>query len=429
MMLWSSSCRKILINSIIFTLLICFSAFVIGAAHAADRDNVVTIYTKIGSTGSGQGTGFFIGQNGEIATAYHVVQDASSIVIFDQNNSQYTEISLIALLPEYDIAILRASDAKHAQYLRLSRIIPSDNNNVKIIGSPRGLPDQVLYGRPSSRGYISSLQLNGETGRPVFKNKIDVIPIDITVYSGMSGAPVISDNGEVAGLLSGSFTESRGIAWIIPAKYILEALQYSSEVKLSKLVNWPHFNLMDTGWHSLRRSYGLAFNAKHIAKLEIVEGIFRRIKGEWLAKEPVISSVFQYYGNDRCDQHQTVNSMFMFEDVDAETAEIVGHFRMSGSRTAKYTPGYLGYNQFTEKQCFSEITGDDRVAAVQYDLRGKFSAQRYKSNDGKVAIILNVEECYGNNCGGQAYGRKKPVLFSLATDRVLTDGQIKFEKR
>ena len=56
-------------------------------AQTSPTDSVVTIYCKSRAGGSSQGTGFVFGSQGFIVTAYHVVQNAERIDIYDASFS------------------------------------------------------------------------------------------------------------------------------------------------------------------------------------------------------------------------------------------------------------------------------------------------------------------------------------------------------
>jgi len=92
-----------------------------------------------------------------------------------------------------------------------------------------------------------------------------VLLIDLTVYSGLSGAPVIH-NGKVVGVISGSINEGGGLAWAIPSSHLSQLiLSDPSLVRAPSAVNnWPKLDIM-RGYHrSLTEVYGVDKNAARI---------------------------------------------------------------------------------------------------------------------------------------------------------------------
>ena len=97
-------------------------------------------------------------------------------------------------------------------------------------------------------------------------------PVDVTIYSGMSGAPLLSSDNSVIGVFSGSYTEGRGIGWAIPIKYALDLMsQPQMGRRADQIGAWPSLTLMNSRWISLKRSYDQPFEPEHIAELEILE--------------------------------------------------------------------------------------------------------------------------------------------------------------
>jgi len=76
-------------------------------------ESVVTIYAESNRFGSAQGTGFVFGEGGKIATAYHVVQDATRLEIFDNKRRSMTDIRIERVDPKRDVAVLKVGEAKN----------------------------------------------------------------------------------------------------------------------------------------------------------------------------------------------------------------------------------------------------------------------------------------------------------------------------
>jgi hypothetical protein len=230
-------------------ILVCFPAL----THAKNADAVVKIYATKGVR-SGLGSGFFIRNDGRLVTAYHVVEGADHIEIFDHQRRRYDDVLVEFISPEYDIAVLRALDARApVPFLRLVDNVPPPDEELKLFGYPRGSPRIELRGRVTANGFIKSTTLRQEDGSRLFDLKIDILRLVVeSIYGGMSGGPVLGQDGRVVGILSGSWSVGGAIAWAIPAKYVRELTKLNQK---PRQINWPGLALMAKGWKSLRKSY------------------------------------------------------------------------------------------------------------------------------------------------------------------------------
>jgi hypothetical protein len=155
--------------------------------------------------------------------------------------------------PQYDIAVLRVLNAPIPfQYLRLTSHVPPTTEQLVVFGYPHGSPKMTLYGRVTSDGFVKSTALRKADGGRLFNLEIDILPLAVTIYGGMSGGPVFSQEG-VVGILSGSLNVGGAIAWAIPVKYISETVKVHQ--KPSQIKGWPKLDLMTKGWESLRKFY------------------------------------------------------------------------------------------------------------------------------------------------------------------------------
>src|SRR5262249_5237288 len=142
-------------------------------------ESIVTIYTKTPS-GSSQGTGFVLGTHGLIVTAYHVIQDANSITVRDAAFRELPDMSIEHIDPQHDLAILRSTTGNQLSGLKPADGPPAAQAGISVAGSPRGLPKQVLYGRLTSNGTVSSTTISAADGKAIFAQNIDVYPVDVT---------------------------------------------------------------------------------------------------------------------------------------------------------------------------------------------------------------------------------------------------------
>lgn len=152
------------------------------------------------------GTGFFISDGGLILTCCHVVDDSIKLeVTLPQSGKKRYNATILKLLPDYDLAILKAN-FNNTDYLE---IFDSDKvkqgENVKAIGYPLG-QDRLKMTKGIISGYQGSL-----------------FQTDSAINPGNSGGPLINENGLVIGVNSQKISSSTAdnIGYSVPIKYYL----------------------------------------------------------------------------------------------------------------------------------------------------------------------------------------------------------------
>jgi len=396
---------------------------------------VVTIYTET-KKGSGQGTGFFVSASGQILTAYHVVVGAREITVYDQGNVEYSDVRILALKPQYDLALLEIRGKKRDIFFRQSvPDIPSPSVELKVIGSPRGLPIQIMFGKSTSTGLISSENVNSSNRTAIFNQNIDqinILPIDMTIYSGLSGAPILNEEDKLVGLLSGSYNEGRGIAWAIPAEYIEELMKAGLKPEsVSPSFSWPPFLLMSTSWRSLKRSYEQAFTPKHIQKLEVLEGILARIQGVWIGDTPSTEVVYKdRIADDKCVKKSKNNHLLTIDEIDYDAPAIQGSLRLESEYKAKYYSGLMGDPEgMFSGDCAKKVTGNRRSRKAKVHIEGDFVGTVYKNRDDKIQVQVDIHECFGKKCSGHVYGKKSLGVFRVINEEVMAWEETVFRKQ
>jgi serine protease DegQ len=163
----------------------------------------------------GIGTGVVIMDNGTILTNLHVVHGAKRIQVIFADGLQ-ADADVIALRPEHDLAVLRArkipDDLKAATMRSTSDLRPGDH--VTAIGFPFGIGPSV------SHGVVSGLkrEFRSPEGQRILTN---LIQFDAAANPGNSGGPLVTDDGEVVGIVTAIYnpTEERffvGIGFAVP---------------------------------------------------------------------------------------------------------------------------------------------------------------------------------------------------------------------
>lgn len=400
-----------------------FLALLVGictSAYSAEIDSVVTIYAKSSNGTSSQGTGFYVSTSGQILTAYHVIRNALEIEVYDKDLARLQDIVVSRIDERRDLALLSTTSDRSFPKLPLMANLPSSYSDAKIAGSPRGLPQQVIYGKITSAGYVSSTAISSAGGKRVFQENIDVLPIDITVYSGMSGAPVMAPSGSVIGVLSGSFDEGRGIAWAIPIKYLDELMARPAiERAASDTFRWPQLSLMANTWVGLQRSYSKAFDSIHIARLESLEGAFRTLKGTWRGQSDFRKVVFSdasqgnYFGS--CQLLGRMNNELIISEVDIDEPSVKGKFLSTTKGRVVITHGTNGTKSgqdILRQNCglTTDASSETSVTSSGPFFVSSEIDEEEPIDKGGLITKVNVEDCSvanGEQCPAKSFGGKR----------------------
>ena len=164
--------------------------------------------------GQAAGTGIIVSTNGYVMTNNHVIEDASSISIVDNDGNQYEDVTIVGRDPLNDIAFLKinsdktftAAELGNSSTLRIGQ-------QVVAIGNALG-----QYSNTVTSGIISG------TGRPVVagneagdtENLTDLIQTDASINPGNSGGPLLNMSGQVIGINTAIVEDANGIGFAIP---------------------------------------------------------------------------------------------------------------------------------------------------------------------------------------------------------------------
>lgn len=159
----------------------------------------------------GSGSGFVIDKEGHIATNFHVVQNASRLIVYFPSGIK-VRAEVIGTDPDSDLAILKVDvDAKDLTPLPLG-----DSDKLQVgqlvvaIGNPFGLRGTMTTGIVSSvsrtlESLNESPRDDGDLTTRYFTAG-DIIQTDAAINPGNSGGPLLNLNGEVIGINRAIFT-------------------------------------------------------------------------------------------------------------------------------------------------------------------------------------------------------------------------------
>lgn len=139
---------------------------------------------------SGQGSGFFIREDGYILTNYHVVRNQDSFWITTHSGEEFPA-QVVGIDPPTDLALLKINEKKKFPVLKFA-----EGGSVEIghwaiaIGAPFSLSRTVTV------GIVSNKKRNG-VGMNLYESYVQT---DASINPGNSGGPLLNINGEVIGV-------------------------------------------------------------------------------------------------------------------------------------------------------------------------------------------------------------------------------------
>jgi Flp pilus assembly protein TadD len=165
-----------------------------------------------------QGSGFFINNKGHIVTNHHVLEGAYRATVKTSNGMEYPVEGVIAKDADADIVkiVVKIPDA-NITFLNLSDIVPSEGQDIVVIGNPLGLESTV------SAGIVSAVR-----DIPAFGK---ILQITAPISPGSSGSPVINSKGEVIGVATLIITKGQNLNFAIPSDKII-ALKETSQTPI-----------------------------------------------------------------------------------------------------------------------------------------------------------------------------------------------------
>ena len=160
------------------------------------------------------GTGFALSNDGYIATNYHIISDNKSISIVTSNNVAYNAI-VVGYDAAADIAILKITDPDF-NFGKQNIPFNLKHNTKKVLGLKIfsvGYPqDNLVY----NEGYISC-----ENG---YENDSLSYQLEIISNPGQSGSPVLDEQGNIIGLITGKNSNTSGTTYAVQADVLLKLI-------------------------------------------------------------------------------------------------------------------------------------------------------------------------------------------------------------
>lgn len=171
--------------------------------YAKSHDAIAQVFVEIkGADGviqGANGSGFFVTEDGKLATAYHVVEHADKIMV-KLGDKQY-QARVISHKPGSDISVLQVEGAEGQRFAHLDLAQSTDHlksgNTVYAVGHPHGWPNLYLSaGKVDELSNVRDQEFNYSN-----PNRMLVVS-DIHIEKGNSGSPLLDDQGKVVGVVN-----------------------------------------------------------------------------------------------------------------------------------------------------------------------------------------------------------------------------------
>jgi len=191
------------------------------------------------------GSGFIINKEGYILTNYHVIENATEIMVTLSADKKDYKASVVGQDQKLDIALIKITPDSE-----LPAAVIGDSDSLDIgewvlaIGNPFGLGGTVTAGIVSQKGRV--------IGAGPYDNFIQT---DASINPGNSGGPLFNMNGEVVGINTAIIAGGQGIGFATPINMVKEVLSQLKE-KGSVTRGWIGVSIQELT-PELAKSFGL----------------------------------------------------------------------------------------------------------------------------------------------------------------------------
>lgn len=190
------------------------------------------------TTNRGQGSGFFVSEDGLVMTSAHVVRGSEWINVEVASGQKY-DARIYKIENSLDAALLKIkADGKVPfikQYRRYQDIEVGEE--IIVFGNPLSLKDTV------TKGIISAKRL--DTISKIWTNKVYIIQFDATAAPGSSGGAIVDEKGAWIGIVQGGLPE-KDLNFAIASDCYEYLMNYRKEYDLAD--DWFCYITEDVIW-------------------------------------------------------------------------------------------------------------------------------------------------------------------------------------
>ena len=187
---------------------------------------VVVRATDRGGDESGFGAGFAVDQPGLIATARHVIGDGRDFVVELPNGKVAPIVEVFASSSQLDLVIVKIDDTS-LEPLPLSVYPLKEQQSLIAMGHPRGKHNQMASGVYSGPHTIDG---------------IEMLELSMPIEPGNSGGPVLTNDGDVVGLVTMKSTAENKIGYALSSMLIRQLIDEPNPVPMAR---WKTIGALD----------------------------------------------------------------------------------------------------------------------------------------------------------------------------------------
>ncbi len=361
----------------------------------------------------GQGSGFFVTEDGYMVTNNHVVAGGEKFTIVLNDGKEY-DAKMVGTDKETDLAVLKVDADRKFKYVEFDKDPVRVGGWVVAVGNPFGLGGTVTAGIVSA------------DGRDIGSGRYDdFIQIDAAVNRGNSGGPAFNLNGEVIGVNTAIFSPSGGnvgIAFAIAARTAQEVVD--------DLIN---NGTVTRGWlgvsiqpvtSDIAESVGFAGTDGAIVaepsanspaqKAGIKAGdIITQVDDEAIESPKELARVIAGY------EPKDVAKIKLFRDGKEITLDVkLGLLPGQKAEVASITPGDTGRSEAVELDQFGLSVAEADSGVVVADVFDNGTAARKGVRPGDQIVSINGRKISSVNSVGEAVARameddRKAILFQI----------------
>ena len=175
------------------------------------KQAVVRVYS-IGSMNeeAWRGCGFAVNDEGYIITNAHVVDHYAVSYYVTYRNNRY-EAEVIHISEKDDIALVHINTLTRYN-LPIAKSLPEEGENVYAVGWPGDQKLTVLSG-----------SVAGENIR--FSEELSYVPLHMALKAGISGSPVVDEEGNVAGIASAVSSKDENLSYMVSCENVRDFLK------------------------------------------------------------------------------------------------------------------------------------------------------------------------------------------------------------